>query len=216
MIDIIKQTRSSILVIIFSILTWAVMMPKLPNYIGMQYTMDGEVIWETNKYLAATIIIGIMITIYILAIIKPLIDPEKNSYVLFRKYFSASILMTEILVYLVSCGLMLNAMDIAIDLSLITMLSVGFLLIIVGNYLPKIPTTWFVGVRNPWSLSDRDVWNKTHRFTAVLYIFVGFLFILGTLLSLINVSIILLVVAVCVITPHIYSYLIFKSSINDF
>lgn len=192
------------------------MMPKLPNYIGMQYTMDGEVIWETNKYLAATIIIGIMITIYILAIIKPLIDPEKNSYVLFRKYFSASILMTEILVYLVSCGLMLNAMDIAIDLSLITMLSVGFLLIIVGNYLPKIPTTWFVGVRNPWSLSDRDVWNKTHRFTAVLYIFVGFLFILGTLLSLINVSIILLVVAVCVITPHIYSYLIFKSSINDF
>lgn len=54
------------------------MMPKLPNYIGMQYTMDGEVIWETNKYLAATIIIGIMITIYILAIIKPLIDPEKK------------------------------------------------------------------------------------------------------------------------------------------
>ena len=52
------------------------MMPKLPNYIGMQYTMDGEVIWETNKYLAAIIIIGIMITIYILAIIKPLIDPE--------------------------------------------------------------------------------------------------------------------------------------------
>lgn len=192
------------------------MMPKLPNYIGMQYTMDGEVIWETNKYLAAIIIIGIMITIYILAIIKPLIDPEKNSYVLFRKYFSASILITEILVYLVSCGLMLNAMDIALDLNLITMLSVGFLLIIVGNYLPKIPTTWFVGVRNPWSLSDRDVWNKTHRFTAVLYIFVGFLFILGTLLSLINVNIILLVVAVCVITPHIYSYLIFKSSINDF
>lgn len=124
--------------------------------------------------------------------------------------------MTEILVYLVSCGLMLNAMDIALDLNLITMLSVGFLLIIVGNYLPKIPNTWFVGVRNPWSLSDRDVWNKTHRFTAVLYIFVGFLFILGTLLSLINVNIILLVVAVCVITPHIYSYLIFKSSINDF
>lgn len=212
--DAVKQTRVSILVILLSVITWVLMIPTLPDYIGMQYSMDGEIIWGTNKYLAAVIIIGIMIAIYLISIIKPRMDPEKGSYIFFRKFYSLSILIAELLVYLVGCLLMLSAMDSDFNLVKITMLAAGFIFIFIGNYLPKVPTTWFVGIRNPWSLADKGIWNKTHRFTGILYIIMGFLLILTSLLNFINFYIILSLVSVCIIIPHLYSYILLKFDKN--
>lgn len=214
MIEIMKQTRVSVLVIILTAITWIVMMPLLPDYIGMQYSMDGEIIWGANKYLAALIIVGIMILVYILAVIKPVIDPEKKSYGFFKKYFNLSILLAMLLVYFAGCLLMLVALDSGINLAKIVFITVGIILIFVGNYLPKVPTTWFVGIRNPWTLSDKDIWNKSHRFTAILYILIGFLFIITALFNFINLYVIVSLIAVCVVIPHLYSYLLYKRDWN--
>lgn len=215
MTEIIKQTRLSILVILLAVATWLLMLPVLPNFIGLQFTLDGEVVWGTNKYLASLIIVGIMIAVYILSVIKPVIDPEKSSYAVFSKYFTLTILAAELLIYLVGCLLMLQALETDINLVKIVMLTVGVIFIITGNYLPKVPTTWFVGIRNPWSLSDKDIWNMTHRFTGMLYIIAGFLFILSSLLNFINMYLIVSLVAFCIIVPHLYSFILFKSGTDS-
>lgn len=212
MIELIKQTRLSILIIILAAMTWILMIPSLPYYIGMQYTLDGEVIWETNKYLAAFIVIGIMIAIYILSIVKPILDPAKASYTIFKKYFVVSILLAELLVFFSSCMLILASLDSGLDMSKIVMLIVGLILIFVGNYLPKVPTTWFVGIRNPWTLSDKNVWNRTHRFTGIVYILSGFVFIFGALLNFINLFIVIMTIVICLVIPHVYSYFLYKQA----
>lgn len=210
MIELVKQTKLSILVIILATVTWILMMPSLPNYIGMQYTLEGEVIWGTNKYLAALIIVGIMIAIYILAVVKPALDPAKASYTIFRKYFVVSILLAELLVFFAGCMLILAALESGIDMSKIVILFVGFILIFIGNYLPKVPTTWFVGIRNPWTLSDKNVWNKTHRFTGIVYILAGFSFVLTALLNFISLYVIVSIIVICLVIPHVYSYILYK------
>jgi immunity protein, SdpI family len=56
---------------------------------------------------------------------------------------------------------------------------IGLALVVMGNYLPKVKSNWFVGVRTPWTLSSEASWRQTHRLA-------GWLFTLGGLLTFIT------------------------------
>lgn len=38
--------------------------------------------------------------------------------------------------------------------------------VLIGNVMPRLRPTWFMGIRTPWTLSSDDVWRRTHRFGA--------------------------------------------------
>ncbi len=43
---------------------------------------------------------------------------------------------------------------------------VGILFVFLGNIMPKIKNNFFMGLRNPWTLSDPDVWNRATAWEA--------------------------------------------------
>lgn len=111
MMYIIKQTKYALMIIGIAILTWIIALPFIPEHIPMQYTFfgTGEETWGTNKYLAGTIIIAIMIFIYAAAIIKAKADPMKGSYFMFKDIYFTVIFFSEVLMYIVSIFLILKA-----------------------------------------------------------------------------------------------------------
>jgi uncharacterized membrane protein len=42
-------------------------------------------------------------------------------------------------------------------------MAVGVLLMIMGNYMAKIRSNFFFGIRTPWTLSSEKSWHKSHR-----------------------------------------------------
>ena len=50
-----------------------------------------------------------------------------------------------------------------VNVGLLVSLAMGLLLTAVGNYLPKCPPNYTVGIRLPWTLADENNWRKTHR-----------------------------------------------------
>ena len=52
-------------------------------------------------------------------------------------------------------------------------LALGVLLAFLGNRLPKVKSNFFLGFRTPWTLSDPDVWNRTHRAGGILFFALG-------------------------------------------
>lgn len=42
-------------------------------------------------------------------------------------------------------------------------------------FMPRIPPTYLVGVRTPWTLEDPGVWGKVHRASAWGFVFLGLL-----------------------------------------
>lgn len=50
-----------------------------------------------------------------------------------------------------------------LDVGMLCSLGIGLLLTAMGNYLPKCPPNYTVGIRLPWTLADEDNWKKTHR-----------------------------------------------------
>lgn len=93
------------------------------------------------------------------------------------------------------------------------LVGVGILFLIIGNALPKSRPGFFVGIRTPWTLIDRDNWIATHRLGSRTMMGSGILMLLAALLPLHGgqrTSVILLATAVAVIPPMIYSYVYWR------
>ena len=57
-------------------------------------------------------------------------------------------------------------------------LGLGIIFIIIGNYLPKCKRNSFIGIRTPLTLSNDDIWFKTHRFGGKVFVIFGIIFTL--------------------------------------
>ncbi|MGN0773274.1 MAG: SdpI family protein [Candidatus Ventricola sp.] len=60
---------------------------------------------------------------------------------------------------------------------------VGVVFALVGNYLPKMRRSTIAGIRLPWTLADEEIWNRTHRFAAPVWVLCGLLLIVCGLIG---------------------------------
>ena len=116
---------------------------------------------------------------------------------------------------IVSCGAEMGE-KVSVSMSLLIMLPLGLILIVFGNYLPKIRRNRTLGLKLPWTLKNEECWNKTHRFSGYVTIIAGAILSIGAIicgvLDIDVYSFIFLGVAILlfIIAPTIYSAVIYK------
>lgn len=116
---------------------------------------------------------------------------------------------------IVSCGAEMGE-KVSVSMSLLIMLPLGLILIVFGNYLPKIRRNRTLGIKLPWTLKNEECWNKTHRFSGYVTIIAGVILSIGAIIcGVLNIdvySFIFFGVAILlfIIAPIIYSAVIYK------
>ena len=83
----------------------------------------------------------------------------------------------------------------------------GILLIVIGNYMPKVKQNYFLGIKLPWTYADEDNWNRTHRFAGRVWVIGGILLIANWFIGIKNAGI--WMVFLIVVLPMIYSWVYF-------
>lgn len=58
----------------------------------------------------------------------------------------------------------------------------GVLLMVIGNYLPRIRSNWWMGIRTPWTLTSDRVWRETHRLGGRTFVAAGAVSVLAAVL----------------------------------
>ena len=86
---------------------------------------------------------------------------------------------------------------------------VGFLFIVLGNYLGKFPKSFFVGIRTPWTLASDEVWNRTHRLGGWMFMLAGVIMLLSAFTGM-NFWVLIVVVSVAAFVPLVYSLLLYR------
>ncbi len=90
-------------------------------------------------------------------------------------------------------------------------LFVGLFMVLLGNYMPKLPHNWFLGVRTPWTLASERVWRKTHRLFGILFVLYGLIIGISSLLSPDAMVVVIVGGAMLmVVAAVVYSYVLFK------
>ncbi|MGC9362886.1 MAG: SdpI family protein, partial [Candidatus Syntrophosphaera sp.] len=90
---------------------------------------------------------------------------------------------------------------------------IGFLFILLGNLLPRVPKNFFIGIRTPWSLADEVIWEKTHRLGGQLFVLGGLVLLLKGFVLIGNSAfqIITAVIALALfLYPLLHSFIVYR------
>ncbi len=154
---------------------------RLPEQVPLQWGMDGLVRYGEKRELL--LIGGLSVVMGPMFLWLPRIDPRRENYRRFQRYYEWISLM--VLVFLLLMTLMVLSESFwpgRIVVYQAVMILISLLFLVLGNLLPKVKNNFFMGIRTPWTLSDPDIWNRTNRLGGKLFFGVG---LYGMLASLI-------------------------------
>jgi len=186
---------------------WAVAV--LPPVVPIHFNVQGEPDSYGSKFFLL-ILPAVMVAMYVLMTYLPKFDPYSRKVKERMKTIHTMRDITVVSFALFNGVVVLSTFRGRLEPWYIG-LFVGLLMVLLGNYLPKLPHNFFVGVRTPWTLASERVWRRTHRFFGVLFVLYGVLVAVSSFVSpavmagvIIGGAVLLAVVAVA------YSYVLFK------
>ena len=113
------------------------------------------------------------------------------------------------ILYAIQIFMLMYAMGKATDIMTFVGATETVLLLVLGNYLPKVRRTTFFGIRTPHTLANEEVWDKTHRFAGVLYVVSGVLCMIVTVTGM-NGFLLLALLLVTILIPFVYSEILYR------
>lgn len=150
--------------------------PQLPPRMPTHWNFHGEADGYSGRFVGAFVMPLAILALAGIAHVLPRIDPKGKNYPKFHDTYW--LLINGILIFMgVMCLAVLgNAIGAPVPIQRVMPIALGFLFIVIGNYLGRVQPNWFLGIRTPWTLSSDTVWRKTHRLGAWVFVIAGLLF----------------------------------------
>lgn len=195
--------------IIFGLLVY----DKLPDQVAIHWGPAGTADGFADKFVAVVLLPFLLAGVNCILQFFVYNDPKRKN--ISNKMSTITIWTIPAVAIVVQTMVLLVALGVDVNVSMLVPLVVGALLIVLGNYMPKCKVNYTVGIRLPWTLANEEVWNKTHRLAGFLYVLSGLALIINTLLVVVNViGLIIAIVILMVVVPAIYSFVLYKKIVK--
>lgn len=187
---------------------------SLPDTLPMHWNAKGEIDRMGSKqelWLIPILLTGLM---YVILKYVPKLDPKGQIKKMGNKFghlrVAITLFQTALAVGIIYMSTTYKDGDTGSP-SWIFML-IGLLFIVIGNYMPAMKPNYFVGIRTPWTLDNENVWRKTHRVGAILFIISGVIILTTSLLLNFQIAFYATIGTAFVIVAwtFIYSYTLYK------
>jgi uncharacterized membrane protein len=180
--------------------------------IPVHWNASGEVDRFGSKWEAFLVTPALLVFITALMVALPAIEPRRLHLQQSRKPYVASFAAVATLMLVVHTGLVAAALGLEIDMARLVPVAVGIMLVVVGNYLGKVRSNFFIGIRTPWTLSSELSWRKTHRLGGKLFVVVGLAIVASSVLPSPGVALLVAsaVLGVMVLALVVYSYVLWR------
>lgn len=206
--EVIISTVLCLLPMVFGILVYG----KLPDEIPTKWYSDGTV----GQYMPKAFTVFGMPVLF--AVVNGLVhfsintDPKKQNIGSMVKMIGKWVIPVLAMAAIPTAILWGMGIEIPIDRILPVILGIVFVLI--GNYFPKCRRNYTTGIKTPWALDSDENWRKTHHMAAFLWIAAGMVMIAQVFLpGKIGMIAMGIMVALLIILPYAYSYLLYRKGI---
>ena len=198
------------LICLLPMLVGALVYSRLPEQVATHFDLQGNPDGWSSRAFAVFGLPGILLAVNLLIPFALQADPK-------HKNMSGAlvniVIWTVPVVSLLCSGLTLGrALGYDLRIEMVLPVFMGLLFILIGNYLPKTKQSYTMGIKLPWTLASEENWNRTHRLAGFLWVLGGAYFIV---MSFIGWSLIafLIPIALMVLVPTVYSYLLYRKGI---
>ena len=180
--------------------------------IAVRWGIDGNPEGFAGKPFALLLmpVIGLCLTIVLNWL--PRIDPRRRNLAQSTKAYTAVWLAVMALLTVVHAGIVAQAVGVPFDVARVAVLCAGVVFLVIGNYMGKVRSNFFLGVRTPWTLSSDWVWDRTHRLAGPLFVALGLVTVLAGLVLPITFTLVILIVGVLGVSGFLiaWSYILWR------
>ena len=190
----------------------AVFYARLPDEVPMHWGFDGEIDRYGSKN--ELWLIGALGPLFALLFqFLPRLDPKRRNYEKFQTYYEAfSLVLVAFIAVMMGVALLESFRPGTVSMGRVVSALVGLLFVFIGNLMGKVKPNFFMGIRTPWTLSDPDVWNRTHWLGGGLFFLTGLATVASALLLPENVTfwVLLAGVLLAALVPTVMSYVWYR------
>ena len=173
-----NRSKLFILIAAISFLISFMVVVQLPSIVPVHWNASGKIDGYGSKWILL-ILAAMPLIIYVGMGVTRKIDPKKAKidkrpevYEFFRVMTSSIFIVLNAVILMATCN---QDMDISMMIPFVT----GIMLIVMGNYMPRIPQNYFLGFRIPWALDNEKVWIHTQRMGGLAMVISGIVTIIA-------------------------------------
>ena len=187
----------------------AVVSSSLPDRVPSHWDAAGRVNGTMPKPWGVFLVPLVMAAMWLLFQALPRMSPRGFGMDSFSRTWG--IITTAVLAFLLFVEVLtLNAARTAAMLSPRPIFAaIGVLFAVIGGSLGNVTRNFFAGIRTPWTLASEEVWNRTHRLAAKLFVAAGLAVAAGALLD-VGWWFLIAALAIGGLVPVVYSYVIYR------
>jgi uncharacterized membrane protein len=197
------------IVILLPVLAGVVLWDTLPEQIPTHWNAAGEIDGWSSKTFAIFGLPLMMLAMHWLCVLGAATDPKKANHS--NKLIHLVLWIIPIISVVLFVLTYVAALGTEVRMEMVMPLLVGFVLTVVGNYLPKCKQSYTIGIKIPWTLHSEENWNRTHRFAGRLWLVCGLGIMLTSFIG--GFWVFLPIVLVMVLVPTLYSYILYRKGI---
>jgi uncharacterized membrane protein len=192
---------------IFALAVYARLPQRVPSHWNLQGQVDGWMEKPWGPFVQPLVAIGMLALLWLL----PRIDPRRANVERFAEDRRLLVNLMILFFAVVQAATFAHALGWPVQVDRVVMASIGLLLVGLGNYLPRIRSNWFMGIRTPWTMDNERVWRATHRVGGRTFVAAGLVMALAALLpEPVRAWAAVAAVAVAVVVPLVYSYVAYR------
>lgn len=187
----------------------------MPERMVSHWNIMGEADGYLPKFWALFIVPLASLGLFALFVVIPKIDPLKNNIQKFRRYYDTFVVL--LLCFLCYLGFLVIFWNFGMSFNMIQALApaLGLLFYYMGILTENAKRNWFIGIRTPWTLSNDDVWDKTHKLGGKLFKACGVLTAVGGFIfDKLAVFFILAPILVVTVYVTVFSYFEYKKQFS--
>lgn len=194
-----------IVVIYFAIGIFAY--PHMPERMATHWNEAGGVDGYSRRFWGVFLLPLIYMGVVLFLIAIPRIDPLKANIQQFRRYYDGFIFVFSAFFLGVFLQVILWNVGVRVNPNVLSPIGIGLLFYYLGILCEHARRNWFIGIRTPWTLSNENVWNKTHRNAANLFKTAAVIAALGAFFGSYALFFVLIPVVAVAAYTFVYSYL---------
>jgi uncharacterized membrane protein len=211
-----KGRLPAILVNVVLLVVTAVLFPGLPAEVPTHWDMHGQVDGTMARFPGAFLGSAMGLGLCILLPLLRRIDPRSKSYDRFDGTFNIVVNAVGLMMAAVQVMTLAVSLGYELDVTRWMMAGVGVMFVVLGNYMPRIRSNWWMGIRTPWTLENEEVWRRTHRFGGRAFVAGGVITVAASLLlGGRSTWVSLAAMMMAGLAPVVYSYVVWRGVRRD-
>jgi uncharacterized membrane protein len=142
---------------------------QMATHWGLSGRPNGYMPKEIGLFLPPAVAVMLVLLFSVL----PKIEPRRNNLLASRKLYFASWYGALGVLTVIHLMVVLNAAGVRVDINRWVLVTMSLLFVLLGNYMGKSRSTFFVGTRLPWTLTSELAWNMANRLVGYGFVATG-------------------------------------------